>query len=172
MSEVLYKSTPWCLLVFQEKMPLFMLEPLDEAASKSGAGVCAGSQVSRWSSSIFFQIFKRCLKPHGLLQNVLQIFITQASNVFMSWVPTGSPVLLEEQVDICKRVLNIYRYMVMNTPMHQKTWSVASIRPLHTLSIKRTELHSSSFEHAARMEHPLANRLKNALPTCLFLGDV
>jgi len=42
----------------------------------------------------------------------------------MSWVPSGSPVLLEEQVDICKRVLNIYRYMVMNSPMEQKTWSV------------------------------------------------
>lgn len=40
----------------------------------------------------------------------------------MSWVPPGSPVLLEEQVDICKRVLNIYRYMVMNSPMEQKTW--------------------------------------------------
>lgn len=53
---------------------------------------------------------------------MFQVFITHAANVFMSWVPPGSPVLLEEQVDICKRVLNIYRYMVMNSPMEQKTW--------------------------------------------------
>lgn len=58
------------------------------------------------------------------VQNVLQIFITQVASVFMSWVPVGSPVLLEEQVDICKRVLNIYRYMVMNSPMEQRTWQV------------------------------------------------
>ena len=57
-------------------------------------------------------------------QHVLQVFIAQASNVFMTWVPGGSAVCLEEQVDICKRVLNIYRFMVMNTPMEQKTWFV------------------------------------------------
>ena len=44
----------------------------------------------------------------------------------MSWVPPGSLVFLEEQVDICKRVLNIYRYMVMNSPMEQKTWYALS----------------------------------------------
>jgi len=92
-------------------MPLFMLEPVElkeETASKYREVSHSGSKEQGSVSA-------------GL-QNVLQIFITQASNVFMSWVPPGSPVLLEEQVDICKRVLNIYRYMVMNSPMEQKTW--------------------------------------------------
>ena len=28
----------------------------------------------------------------------------------------------EEQVEMCKRVLNIYRYMVMNVKMEARTW--------------------------------------------------
>lgn len=28
------------------------------------------------------------------------------------------------QVDLCKKVINIYRYLVMNISMEQKTWYV------------------------------------------------
>jgi hypothetical protein len=55
-------------------------------------------------------------------QNVLQVFITHAANVFMLEVSREYPLLLEEQVDTCKRVLNIYRYMVMHTRMESRTW--------------------------------------------------
>lgn len=55
-------------------------------------------------------------------QNVLQVFITDAANVFLLEVNSEMPKLLEDQVDICKRVLNIYRYMVMHTLMEAKTW--------------------------------------------------
>lgn len=55
-------------------------------------------------------------------QNVLQVFITHAANVFVLEVRPEYPLLLEEQVDTCKRVLNIYRYMVMHTRMESKTW--------------------------------------------------
>lgn len=57
-----------------------------------------------------------------MLQNVLQVFITHAANVFLLEIPSEYPVILEEQVDTCKRVLNIYRYMVMHTHMEAKTW--------------------------------------------------
>merc|ERR1712168_1480714 len=40
------------------------------------------------------------------LQNILQIFITNAANVFLL-EESDSEVLLEAQVDLCKRVLNI-----------------------------------------------------------------
>lgn len=43
------------------------------------------------------------------LQNVLQIFVTNAANVFLLEVSSEYPILLEEQVEMCKRVLNIYR---------------------------------------------------------------
>ena len=65
------------------------------------------------------------------LQNVLQIFVTNASNVFLLQVSSEYPILLEEQVDLCKRVLNIYRYMVsssvdatLRNQMNVKTYSV------------------------------------------------
>lgn len=57
-----------------------------------------------------------------VLQNVLQMFITNAANVFLLEVSAEYPLLLEEQVDTCKRVLNIYRYMVMHTRMEPRTW--------------------------------------------------
>ncbi|XP_058057907.1 probable Rho GTPase-activating protein CG5521 [Anopheles bellator] len=68
------------------------------------------------------------------LQNVLQVFVTNAVNVFMvstahlnmhfqsKTTGDGFATPLDEQTDICKRVLNIYRTMVMKTRMEAKTW--------------------------------------------------
>lgn len=58
------------------------------------------------------------------LQNVLQLFITQASNVFFLENIGGnaSAALLEEQIDSCKRVLNVYRYVVMHARLESSTW--------------------------------------------------
>ncbi|KAI4469242.1 tuberin [Holotrichia oblita] len=48
--------------------------------------------------------------------------MTHAANVFLLEVNPHFPTLLEEQTDACKRVLNIYRYMVMHTRMDNGTW--------------------------------------------------
>lgn len=58
------------------------------------------------------------------LQNVLQVFITQASNVFFLESPglNATAALFEEQTDSCKRVLNVYRYVVMHTRLEPATW--------------------------------------------------
>lgn len=48
--------------------------------------------------------------------------MTHAANVFLLEVSSHFPTLLEEQTDACKRVLNIYRYMVMHTRMDSSTW--------------------------------------------------
>lgn len=48
--------------------------------------------------------------------------MTHAANVFLLEVNPQIPKMLEEQTDACKRVLNIYRYMVMNTRMDSSTW--------------------------------------------------
>lgn len=50
--------------------------------------------------------------------------MTHAANVFLLEVNPQLPALLEEQTDACKRVLNIYRYMVMHTRMDSSTWCV------------------------------------------------
>uniref|UniRef100_A0A672SP60 Ral GTPase activating protein catalytic subunit alpha 1 n=1 Tax=Sinocyclocheilus grahami TaxID=75366 RepID=A0A672SP60_SINGR len=51
-----------------------------------------------------------------------QVFITNSSNVFLLEAANELKSLLEEHVDMCKRVLNIYRSLVMHETMNQKTW--------------------------------------------------
>lgn len=56
---------------------------------------------------------------------MLRVFFCNAAAVFLRvHIPKNNTAgaLLEEQVDICKRVLNIYRYAVMNTTMDHQTW--------------------------------------------------
>lgn len=56
------------------------------------------------------------------LSKVLRAFITNAANIFLMIIPKERPLLLEEQVDMCKRILNIYRFMVMKVEMDKETW--------------------------------------------------
>uniref|UniRef100_S4RBX1 Ral GTPase activating protein catalytic subunit alpha 1 n=1 Tax=Petromyzon marinus TaxID=7757 RepID=S4RBX1_PETMA len=51
-----------------------------------------------------------------------QVFLTTSVNVFLLEPSNDIPKLLDEHVDMCKRVLNIYRHMVMNTSMNKQTW--------------------------------------------------
>ncbi|CAL8285651.1 unnamed protein product [Lota lota] len=59
---------------------------------------------------------------HAGVQTTLQVFITHSANVFLLEPANDLKTLLEEQVDMCKRVLNIYRSLVMHESMDQKTW--------------------------------------------------
>ncbi|XP_058130699.1 probable Rho GTPase-activating protein CG5521 isoform X3 [Anopheles coustani] len=81
------------------------------------------------------------------LQNVLQVFVTNAVNVFMvntahlnlhfqsKTNADGFATPLDEQTDICKRVLNIYRTMVMKTRMEPKTWEQLLLVLLQVTSV-------------------------------------
>ncbi|XP_053681027.1 probable Rho GTPase-activating protein CG5521 [Anopheles nili] len=81
------------------------------------------------------------------LQNVLQVFVTNAVNVFMvntahlnlhfqsKTNADGYATPLDEQTDICKRVLNIYRTMVMKTRMEGKTWEQLLLVLLQVTSV-------------------------------------
>ncbi|XP_053376419.1 ral GTPase-activating protein subunit alpha-2-like isoform X3 [Mercenaria mercenaria] len=53
-------------------------------------------------------------------QKLIQICVTNAANIFL--LQADSDTAVQEQVDLCKRVLNIYRQMVMKINMDQKTW--------------------------------------------------
>nr|XP_033792148.1 ral GTPase-activating protein subunit alpha-2 isoform X2 [Geotrypetes seraphini] len=55
-------------------------------------------------------------------QAMLQVFLTNSSNVFLLEPCFEVPVLLGEQVDACKAVLSIYRCMIMELTMDKKTW--------------------------------------------------
>ncbi|KAI1895341.1 hypothetical protein AGOR_G00105300 [Albula goreensis] len=59
---------------------------------------------------------------HAGVQSTLQVFITNSCNVFLLEPANDVKFLLEEHIDMCKRVLNIYRSLVMHETMDQKTW--------------------------------------------------
>ncbi|OWR50192.1 putative tuberin [Danaus plexippus plexippus] len=76
------------------------------------------------------------------MQNVLQVFMTQAANVFVggSGGPGAEPHLLDEQTDTCKRVLNIYRYMVMHIAMDASSWEQLLLVLLQITSLVLTKV--------------------------------
>ncbi|XP_059477062.1 ral GTPase-activating protein subunit alpha-1 isoform X2 [Neocloeon triangulifer] len=105
-------------------IPPFILEPVEPGRGRlpsceSSSMEVDGGRDSRMDSHS--SLPEDVLVQAGL-QNVLLIFMTNAANLFLLEVGQDYPSLLEEQVDACKRVLNIYRYMVMRTKMETKTW--------------------------------------------------
>lgn len=52
--------------------------------------------------------------------DLLQVFVLNSSNAFVTRV--HNPAMLDEQVEMCKRIMNIYRYMVMKIYMNASTW--------------------------------------------------
>ncbi|XP_026973897.1 ral GTPase-activating protein subunit alpha-2 isoform X3 [Sagmatias obliquidens] len=55
-------------------------------------------------------------------QAMLQVFLTNAANVFLLEPCVEVPMLLKEQVDACKAVLMFFRRMIMELTMNKKTW--------------------------------------------------
>ncbi|XP_026212086.1 ral GTPase-activating protein subunit alpha-2 isoform X3 [Anabas testudineus] len=56
------------------------------------------------------------------VQPTLQVFLTNSSNVFLLEPCHDVPKLLENQVEVCKGVLSIYRHMIMEHTMNTQTW--------------------------------------------------
>uniref|UniRef100_A0A3Q3ANK1 Ral GTPase activating protein catalytic subunit alpha 2 n=1 Tax=Kryptolebias marmoratus TaxID=37003 RepID=A0A3Q3ANK1_KRYMA len=56
------------------------------------------------------------------IQPTLQVFLTNSSNVFLLEPCHDVPKLLENQVEVCKNVLSIYRHMIMEHSMSMQTW--------------------------------------------------
>ena len=121
------------------ELPAFLLEPLHPEREDYSSSINSNGQmddatdtgsyttrqkqlVSSDGDNVYLGILKEQVGVRAGLQNVLQIFVTNASNVFLLEVSAEYPILLEEQVEMCKRVLNIYRYMVMNVKMEARTW--------------------------------------------------
>ncbi|XP_076041404.1 ral GTPase-activating protein subunit alpha-2 isoform X2 [Oratosquilla oratoria] len=123
------------------EMPPFMLEPMESSSPRddytSGSGAESDSSSSssrRLRNDSYLGAVHKDIHIRAGLQNVLQVFVTSAANVFLLEVSPDYPRLLDEQVELCKLVLNIYRYMVMNTRMEQKTWEQLLIVLLHVTS--------------------------------------
>lgn len=56
------------------------------------------------------------------IQPTLQVFLTNSSNVFLLEPCQDVAKLLENQVEVCKGVLSIYRHIIMEHSMNAQTW--------------------------------------------------
>lgn len=56
----------------------------------------------------------------------MQVFLTNSSNVFLLEPCQDVAKLLDNQVEVCKGVLSIYRHIIMEHTMNAQTWSVSS----------------------------------------------
>jgi hypothetical protein len=110
------------------EIPCYMLEPPDDIPRFGDDAIVEAVRPPRLRNDSYLgAIHKENLLVRAGMQNVLQLFMTHAANVFLLEVNPHIPKMLEEQTDACKRVLNIYRYMVMNTRMDNSTWFVARV---------------------------------------------
>lgn len=115
-------------------LPPFLLENEADSAGSSLDSTSSSNRTQRLRADSYIgAISKDNLTIRAGMQNVLQVFVTNAVNVFMittshlnTYLPSKSKddatTPLDEQTEICKRVLNIYRTMVMKTKMESKTW--------------------------------------------------
>ncbi|XP_054894053.1 ral GTPase-activating protein subunit alpha-1 isoform X4 [Poeciliopsis prolifica] len=112
--------------ISMEDKPVFMKEPEEgpypiPAASSLDAGSQLGDkEAERINKEIDSELLEYSIHAGG--QTTLQVFITHSANVFLLEPANDIKILLEEHVDMCKRVLNIYRSLVMHETMDQKTW--------------------------------------------------
>uniref|UniRef100_A0A4W5MSW4 Ral GTPase activating protein catalytic subunit alpha 1 n=1 Tax=Hucho hucho TaxID=62062 RepID=A0A4W5MSW4_9TELE len=125
----------------QEDKPVFMREPEEERFFTTAGGVNLESVPQQdtekeeevragalygggWMEGVNKVSEEELLEysVHAGVQPTLQVFVTNSANVFLLEPANELKVLLEEHVDMCKRVLNIYRSLVMHETMDQKTW--------------------------------------------------
>ncbi|XP_029982775.1 LOW QUALITY PROTEIN: ral GTPase-activating protein subunit alpha-1 [Sphaeramia orbicularis] len=112
--------------ISMEDKPVFMKEPEEGPYPIATANsLDTGSQLGDKEDEGMNKVVDGELleySVHAGVQTTLQVFITHSSNVFLLEPANDIKILLEEHVDMCKRVLNIYRSLVMHETMDQKTW--------------------------------------------------
>ncbi|XP_034163966.2 ral GTPase-activating protein subunit alpha-1 isoform X5 [Pangasianodon hypophthalmus] len=109
--------------ISQEEKPPFMAEPEEDERYLDPQDPVPGpgpenhheERVMKDSEMLEYSV-------HAGVQATLQVFIINSSNVFLLEPANELKPLLEEHIDMCKRVLNIYRSLVMHQNMDQKTW--------------------------------------------------
>ncbi|KAK3537541.1 hypothetical protein QTP70_013574 [Hemibagrus guttatus] len=109
--------------ISQEEKPPFMAEPEeDEHYLDPQDPVLGHSPENHHKERVMKdnEMLEYCV--HAGVQATLQVFVINSSNVFLLEPANELKPLLEEHIDMSKRVLNIYRSLVMHQNMDQKTW--------------------------------------------------
>uniref|UniRef100_A0A8I3X7I9 Ral GTPase activating protein catalytic subunit alpha 1 n=1 Tax=Callithrix jacchus TaxID=9483 RepID=A0A8I3X7I9_CALJA len=105
------------------------MEEGEKREEENGTNMADHVRNSSWAKNGSFQAALPKASDEATEQNiqagtqaVLQVFIINSSNIFLLEPANEIKNLLDEHTDMCKRILNIYRYMVVQVSMDKKTW--------------------------------------------------
>ncbi|XP_029419308.1 ral GTPase-activating protein subunit alpha-1 isoform X6 [Nannospalax galili] len=105
------------------------VEEGEKREEENGTNIAEHVRSSSWTKNGSYQGALHNASEEATEQNiragtqaVLQVFIVNSSNIFLLEPANEIKNLLDEHTDMCKRILNIYRYMVVQVSMDKKTW--------------------------------------------------
>ncbi|XP_068110132.1 ral GTPase-activating protein subunit alpha-1 isoform X2 [Hyperolius riggenbachi] len=103
-------------------------------------------------------------------QAVYQVFIVNAANIILLEPANDNKMMLNEHTDMCKRVLNIYRYMVVQVSMDKKTWMQLLLVMLRVTESVLKVLPQGLQQYQGRKNQLLAGRLAGPLFQTLIVA--
>ncbi|XP_026637605.1 ral GTPase-activating protein subunit alpha-1 isoform X7 [Microtus ochrogaster] len=104
------------------------IEDGEKREEENGTNISEHVRNSSWTKNGSYQVAFHASEEateqniQAGTQAVLQVFIINSSNIFLLEPANEIKNLLDEHTDMCKRILNIYRYMVVQVSMDKKTW--------------------------------------------------
>lgn len=105
------------------------MEEGEKREEENGTNIADHVRNSTWAKNGTYQDVLHNTSEEATEQNiragtqaVLQVFIINSSNIFLLEPANEIKSLLDEHTDMCKRILNIYRFMVVQVSMDKKTW--------------------------------------------------
>uniref|UniRef100_A0A9J8C0S6 Ral GTPase activating protein catalytic subunit alpha 2 n=1 Tax=Cyprinus carpio carpio TaxID=630221 RepID=A0A9J8C0S6_CYPCA len=110
--------------ILQEK-PNFMAEPETTSQEEDGE---EEHLISETDTAHVSAISRGCLTEEqnqnvkAGIQPTLQVFLTNSANVFLLEPCQDVPKLLENQLEVCRAVLSVYRHIIMEQNMNRPTW--------------------------------------------------
>ncbi|KAM6074138.1 ral GTPase-activating protein subunit alpha-1 isoform 4-T4 [Chlamydotis macqueenii] len=104
------------------------------------------------------------------VQSVLQVFIINSSNIFFLEPANEIKALLDEHTDMCKRILNIYRHMVVQVTMDKKTWEQMLLVLLRVTESVLKIPPQTLLQYQGRKNSTLAGRLAGPLFQTLIVA--
>ena len=120
MRNVIKVFRQWIHKETTSPLPVFLADP-----PSSSAAIGSSSNNNNGSSPPVHSLGRYSGAEDSVaagLQNLLNVFILSSANVFLLEIPGDQASILELQVDVCKRVFNIYRFMVMKVEMERTVW--------------------------------------------------
>ncbi|KFW63856.1 Ral GTPase-activating protein subunit alpha-1, partial [Pygoscelis adeliae] len=104
------------------------------------------------------------------MQSILQVFIINSSNIFFLEPANEIKALLDEHTDMCKRILNIYRHMVVQVTMDKKTWEQMLLVLLRVTESVLKIPPQTFLQYQGRKNSTLAGRLAGPLFQTLIVA--